>query len=193
MTSSEALVTGPRLFLRHPVLDDADEFVTLREASRDFHLAWEPIPEDGSDPISEAGFKRFLATSDTPESQKHLMCSITDDAIVGYVGLSQISMGVFCSAYMGFWVGVEHARRGYATEGISLCLERAFTRLGLHRVEANVIPTNTASLATVHKCGFRKEGYSPRYLKIAGEWSDHERWAITIEEWEASRGPISRT
>ncbi len=185
-------MTGPRLFLRHPVPDDADEFVTLRETSRDFHVAWEPIPEDGSDTTGKASFERFLATSDTPESQKHLMCRITDDAIGGYVGLSQIFLGHFCSAYMGFWVGVQHARRGYATEGISLCLERVFTRLGLHRVEANVIPMNTASLATVHKCGFRKEGYSPRYLKIAGEWSDHERWAITIEEWEGSSGPISR-
>ena len=193
MTHSKALVTGPRLFLRHPVSDDADEFVTLRETSHDFHLAWEPIPEDGSDPIGRASFERLLAAFDTPESQKHLMCRITDGAIVGYVGLSQIFMGPFCSAYMGFWVGVQHARRGYATEGISLCLERAFTRLGLHRVEANVIPTNTASLATVHKCGFRKEGYSPRYLKVANHWQDHERWAIRIEEWEELRSPISRT
>ena len=118
MTHSKALVTGPRLFLRHPVSDDADEFVTLRETSHDFHLAWEPIPEDGSDPIGRASFERLLAAFDTPESQKHLMCRITDGAIVEYVGLSQIFMGPFCSAYMGFWVGVQHARRGYATEGI---------------------------------------------------------------------------
>jgi ribosomal-protein-alanine N-acetyltransferase len=93
---------------------------------------------------------------------------------------------------MGFWVGVQHTRKGYATEGVTLCLEHAFEHLGLHRVEANVIPRNTASLATVRKCGLKKEGYSPGYLKIAGEWCDHERWAITIEEWAAAPEQINR-
>ncbi len=60
---------------------------------------------------------------------------------------------------------------------------RAFGELGLHRLEANIQPDNAASIALVRKPGFRLEGYSPRYLKIAGRWRDHERWAILAEEW----------
>jgi ribosomal-protein-alanine N-acetyltransferase len=69
------------------------------------------------------------------------------------------------------------------TEGLTLVLRHAFRRLGLHRLEPNIQPENLASRRLVRRLGFRKEGFSPRYLKIAGRWRDHERWAIVRETW----------
>ena len=84
---------------------------------------------------------------------------------------------------------------GYGTLGVRACLQTAFAPesedgLGLHRVEAGIIPTNHASITLVRRVGMRKEGYSPRYLEINleinGEWRDHERWVITVEDWESA-------
>jgi len=68
-----------------------------------------------------------------------------------------------------------------------LVLRFVFGTLKLHRVEANIQPTNAASLAVVKRAGFKKEGYSPRYLKIGGRWRDHERWTMTVEDWKVLR------
>ena len=66
-------------------------------------------------------------------------------------------------------------------------LREAFSRLGLHRLEANIQLDNTRSIALVKRIGFRLEGLSLGYLEIRGQWRDHERWALTREEFRARR------
>jgi ribosomal-protein-alanine N-acetyltransferase len=73
------------------------------------------------------------------------------------------------------------------TEGMRAVLAQAFGPLKLHRLEANIQPGNVASIALARRCGFACEGFSPRYLKVAGRWRDHERWAIHAEAWRAER------
>jgi ribosomal-protein-alanine N-acetyltransferase len=110
-----------------------------------------------------------------------------DGAVAGTFVLSQIFYGPFCNAYLGYWATPSLAGQGYMTEGMAGVLGHAFRKLRLHRVEANVQPGNTASIALLNRCGFRREGFSPRYLKVAGRWRDHERWAITVGDWRGTR------
>jgi ribosomal-protein-alanine N-acetyltransferase len=114
-----------------------------------------------------------------------LVCERTTQAVVGVFNLSQISRGNFHSAYLGYYGHAAFARRGYMSEGLQLVVRYAFGKIGLHRIEANIQPGNRPSIALVEKCGFVKEGFSRRYLKVAGRWRDHERWAITLEDWRA--------
>jgi ribosomal-protein-alanine N-acetyltransferase len=69
------------------------------------------------------------------------------------------------------------------TEAVRQALAYAFDEVGLHRLEANIQPGNARSIALVRRLGFRLEGFSPRYLKIDGEWRDHERWAMLADEF----------
>jgi ribosomal-protein-alanine N-acetyltransferase len=70
-------------------------------------------------------------------------------------------------------------------EGLRLVVDYAFRELGLHRLEANVQPGNSRSLALVETLKFKREGTARGFLKIGTRWRDHERWALLKEDWRA--------
>ena len=116
-----------------------------------------------------------------------MACEGRDGAIVGVFNVSQIVRGLFQSAFLGYYAHARHAGRGYMRAALPLVVEYAFGPLALHRIEANIQPGNRASIALARGAGFRLEGFSPRYLLIGGHWRDHERYALTVEDWEQAR------
>jgi [ribosomal protein S5]-alanine N-acetyltransferase len=117
----------------------------------------------------------------------YLVCRNDTGAIAGVINISQIYRGPFQSAYLGFYAMEGHQGQGLMREALGLTLRVAFGQLRLHRLEANIQPANVRSVAVVKSLGFSLEGYSSRYLKIAGRWRDHERWAILREQFLKSR------
>jgi [ribosomal protein S5]-alanine N-acetyltransferase len=158
---------------------DRDEFLELMQISRAFHSPWATAPTD------EERFSAYLADARRPDFEAMLACRHEDEAIVGFFNLSQIVRRGLQSGYLGYAVGKPFAGQGYMREGLELVLRHAFVSVRLHRIEANIQPGNQASIALARGAGFRREGFSPRYLKIGGRWRDHERWAILAEEWRA--------
>lgn len=178
-----AAQVGQRTFLRYPTAADRDEFLSVRLASRAHLEPWEGTPADGSDPFGPASFDRLLKTRRNEFNHRFLICLLPAGEIIGQVSLGNIVRGSFQSCYTGYWLAKPHTGRGLMTEALGLALRHAFVDLKLHRVEANIIPTNRASLALAKRCGMRYEGTAQRYLRIDGRWRDHEHWAITSEEW----------
>jgi ribosomal-protein-alanine N-acetyltransferase len=137
-------------------------------------------------PASPRSFRAYLGKTRKRSYVGFLVCLRATGELVGVVNLSEVVRGCFESAYLGYYAFLPHAGRGYMTEGLGLAVTRAFRELKLHRLEANIQPANRASIKLVRRLGFRREGFSPRYLKLAGRWRDHERWAIAAEDWRPS-------
>ncbi len=144
-------------------------------------------------PTTAEAFHRLLERAQGESFDANLARRREDGAIVGFANLSEIIRGALQGAFVGYGGVAGMSGQGYMTEALGLVLRRAFTELGLHRIEANIQPANLASIALAQRSGFELEGYSPRYLKIGGRWRDHERWAIRSEQWrEGKTGAIGR-
>ena len=176
-----ALEVGERVYLREPTERDKVEIVARNTASRALHRGWVTPPTDAH------GFAEWMVRCRQPNVQCFLVCRREDGAIAGVFTLSQIVRRLFQSAYLGYYAERPFAGQGYMREGMQLVLRYTFTTMKLHRVEANIQPENVASIALVKRTGFRLEGFSPRYLKIAGRWRDHQRWALTTDDWRRLR------
>lgn len=180
--SPTAFAEGPRVLIRPYRHEDAAEFTELARAGRSLHRPWLFPPDTAEAYAQYAG--RIL---DDPTKAGYLVCARHDGRIAGFININNIVRGAFLSGAIGYGAFAHAAGQGLMSEGLGLVERDAFGRLGLHRLEANIQPANTASLALVRRAGFRLEGLSPDFLLIDGAWRDHERWAITAEA--APEGP----
>ena len=170
-------MTGGRISIRLGSSADEGEFLGAVDRSRKLHHPWVQAP------ATPQAFQDYLSKHTDPHGAAFFVWLDEPSALVGVVNLSEIVFGCFRSAYLGYYAFVPYAGRGYMTQGLELVIDRAFDDMKLHRLEANIQPGNGPSKALVKRLGFRREGFSPRYLKINGRWRDHERWAILSEDW----------
>ena len=167
----------PLVRLERPALARERDFLAAVRRSRAFLRRW------AAPPTTSRAFRAYVDRLNTRMHQGHFVVVRASGALAGVINLNEIVRGSFQSAYLGCYAFQPHAGRGYMSAGLGLVLRRAFGELKLHRLEANIQPENKPSLALFRRHGFRREGYSPRYLKIAGRWRDHERWALLAEDW----------
>lgn len=169
----------PLVRLERPTPRRCDEFLAQVWASRTLHRGFVSPPSDVG--AYDAWTKRMRGD----RYEAHLVVESVSDALAGVVNLNEIVRGGFQSAFLGYYVFAPFDGCGLMAVGLSQVIARAFGKLGLHRLEANIQVENEASVALVRGLGFRHEGDSPRYLKLGGRWRDHHRYALLREEWRA--------
>ena len=142
------------------------DFLESYEPKRDerfFSLEYqqEVLKKEMEDFRQKSGFRFYIRPAD--QSQK----------IIGMIGLNNVVWGAFCSAFLGYKLDEGFINKGYMSMAVGMLVRYAFDELHLHRIEANVMPRNAASLRVLEKNAFINEGISKYYLNINGVWEDH--------------------
>lgn len=102
----------------------------------------------------------------------------SNEKIIGSVAFNSIIGGSFSSCHLGYKLDKCELHKGFASEAIKKGLDIIFREYKLHRIEANVMPKNKASLRVLKNLGFHEEGLAYKYLEINGIWEDHIYMAL---------------
>lgn len=176
---------------------DRDDWQHLRRRNAGWLLPWEATAPDGEPQRATfAGYVRQLNRAARQDTGYSFVVEYRGE-LVGQVTIASVTRGSLQSASIGYWISEHVAGLGIIPTAVAMLTDHSFTTLGLHRVEINIRPENTASLRVVTKLGFRDEGVRRAFLHIQGRWADHRTFALTAEEvegsvlerWLASRPP----
>ena len=157
---------------------DEQMFLEMAIKSKEIHQPWVAPAMDVS------SFQELLNRNTKDNFETVVVRPKDQQDIVGIFNLSQIFYNDFQNTIMGYYANILYHGQGYMREGLLQTVVHAFFKLKLHRIEANVICENERSIKFIRSFGFRHEGKSKNYLKINGTWRDHEKFALTREDWE---------
>jgi len=167
-----------RVVIRQSKDDDYEHFVAAVRRSRSLHRN-----RVNPKAVTRSAFHKYFKGGQPGQNHRFLVVLQATGELVGVINLNNVIRGYFQNAAAGYYAFLPHAGKGLMREGLLLVLKYAFRKLKLHRVEANIQANNRRSIALVKSCGFIREGFSRRFVKVCGRWKDHERWAILAEDF----------
>jgi ribosomal-protein-alanine N-acetyltransferase len=144
---------------------------------------------------SEADYDAFLrdcagyAAADPRESWE--LAVVADDVTIGRCGLKLEDRRR--QAMVWYLLDPACWGRGYATEAVGALLAFAFEELGLHRVYADVDPSNAASARVCERVGMRREAWFVENVEIRGAWCDTWIYGLLHREWVGAKDALQST
>lgn len=172
-----------RLALRSISADDVDAFYTIY-SNPEVMRYWSTPPLPDKDAASklidgiQEGFKHH-------ELLKWGIALRTDNSLIGSVTLFHPDF-THRRAEIGYALGRAHWGQGYMQETLKAVLTYAFEALNFHRIEADVDPRNTASVRTLERLGFQREGHLRERWHVGGEIQDAYFYGLLKPDWESA-------
>ncbi len=178
-------LTGERIELRLSTPEDAEKYLKYQTDNREFLEEFEPVKEDryytleGQREELKARFSQFLNGNTVSFG------IFRDDLLLGKIRISNIILGSFRNANLGYSLHKDYLNQGYMSEAVGMVLEYCFNELDLHRVEASILVNNIASQKVLLNNRFIELGINRNYLAINGKWQDHKTFYLTKEDYVA--------
>ncbi|MGK5506503.1 GNAT family N-acetyltransferase [Brevibacillus formosus] len=175
---------GENIYVRLVQESDAQSLLALEVRNRDFFQNFTGTREEAFYTLEGQieRIKSAMALTEEDRGYVFVIAKKGQDEIIGEVILSEVVRHNLQSCWIGYFLDKAHNGKGYMTEAVKLVVAYAFETLGLHRLEAGVMPHNIGSIKVLLKAGFHKEGIAKKNVKINGRWEDHQTLAIVKEE-----------
>jgi RimJ/RimL family protein N-acetyltransferase len=164
-----------RLQLRAPRLGDAKIVATL---ANDRRIAENTarIPH----PYRRADAEDFIAAANQAGGETVFVVTLRDGGIIGACGLMAPENQ---NLEIGYWLGVKHWGKGYATEAVRALIDHAFTDLDCEAVQAAARVTNPASRRVLEKCGFQWTGAGLKRIRALSSSAPIDRFRLDRRLW----------
>ncbi len=174
------IITTPRVVLRWISEDDIDslyEIFSSRQVMRYWSSA--PLP----DREAAADLQREIAEGNESETMLKWGLALRDsDTVIGTTTLFNLSLDNG-RAELGYAMAHAHWGRGYMNEALTALVSHAFEVMELRRLEADVDPRNAASIRTLERLGFQREGFLRERWHVNGEIQDAFFYGLLRREW----------
>lgn len=180
-----------RLLFRPLEPSDWEEWRDLKRQNVDWLRRWHPSPDaSAADPVVDRG--AFALRCQRVEELRtrdmsYMFGLFVDGRLVGEAGINFVQRGPFQNGFLSGWVDEDIAGTGLITESCARLMQYGFEELGLHRLEGATGTDNVPGNRVCQKLGMRFEGVSVGYFETDGRYMDHNRYAITSDEWATRR------
>ena len=170
-----------RLILR---LLGEEEAPAVLQFYRKNRAVFEPYEAIHPEQFYTESYQRTLLNCELSLTLKHNLIRFyvfrreNPDEIIGTVCFRNIDRSIYYSCETGYRFSPAYWHKGYAREALAFGIQLMFEEFHLHRIEATVMPENTASIRLLESLAFQQEGIAREYALIQRKWEDHIRFAL---------------
>ena len=163
-----------RLVLRAPRLGDVKAVAALADDRRIAeNTARIPHPYRVSDA------EDFVTTANRGNDTAFIL-TLRNGAVIGACGYTQLDRH---PPEIGYWLGVKHWGKGYATEAVRAMIDHAFADLDCEAIQSSARVTNPASRRVLEKCGFQWTGAGLLRIRALSSSVPTDRFRLDRRLW----------